>query len=268
MLRKIFVQIAVLGLVMLSVFGTPLEVRAGGVCGGTWVAEAGDTVEKLAALCGTSTAAIYAANPGISNTLKAGQVLTIPGLASAAPTDGYDPSYYYDHYYYQPSTSNATTYIVQYGDTFAKIASRYGISLNELWGANPQIWDIDILYTGQAIYIPAAYSPAKPPASATKEPTALTYPGDIPRNASQGTVKLVNKSNGDVYVSLRIARADGTNAIYEYPVKGTMYVEIPIGWIDYIASVGGVKFTGGFKLKEGAISSVTFYRSKVVLGNN
>lgn len=267
MLRSFFVQITVMGLVLLLVFGTPLKVQAGGVCGGTWVAESGDTVEKLAALCGTSTSAIYAANPGINNTLKVGQVLTIPGLASTAPTDGYDSSYYYNQYHYQPATSNTTTYIVQYGDTFAKIASRYGISMNELWGANPQIWDINVLYAGQIIYIPAKYSPVKPPVS-TKEPTALTYPGDIPKNASEGTVKLVNKSNGDVYVSLRIARADGTNAIYEYPVKGTMYVEIPIGWIDYIASVGGVKFTGGFKLKEGAISSVTFYRSKVVLGNN
>lgn len=266
MFRKVFVRIFALALTMLGLFAAPAGVQAGGVCGGAYIAEHGDTVDELAAMCGTTVNAIYAANPGIGATLSAGQVLTIPGLnyTPAPAADNYDPSYYYNYYYYYPSANNAGTYIVQYGDTFSTIASRYGVSYYDLWGANPQIWDTNLLYAGQVIYIPAPYSVVISPVS-TGEPTALSYSGDIPKNAPEGTVRLVNKAEADVYISLRTARADGTNAINEYPVNRTVLTEIPSGWIDYVAWVGGVKYTGGFQLQEGSIHTITFNKSKVVV---
>lgn len=260
MSRRTLVQGLALVLTAMLAALSPLQVRAGGVCGGTYIAEAGDTVEKLAAMCGTSTAAIYAANPGIGNVLSAGQALVIPGSDYAAPapptpapitvvpvTGG---SYY-------PPTGYTGTYIVQYGDTLSKIASRFGVGLYDLWAANPHIRNINLIFVGQVIYIPA-------PAGA-KDPVPLSYPGDIPQNASTGTVLLVNKANADVYISLRTARADGTNAINEFPVSGTLSVDIPSGWIDYVAWVGGVKFTGGFQLRAGSHHTITFNRSKVVV---
>ncbi len=268
MFRKVFAYASALFLIPLVFLGTPAGVHAGGVCGGTYIVEPGETVNMLAAMCGTSTDAIYAANPGISSTLTTGQVLTIPGpnYNAAGVTVVYnDPTYYYTYFYYQPAVGNASTYTVQSGDTFAKIAVRYGISMNELWGANPQIWDVNLLYAGQVLYIPAAYSVVTPPVVSSGEPTALSYAGDIPKNASTATVRLVNKADADVYVSLRTARADGTNAINEFPVNRTVIVEIPSGWIDYVAWVGGVKYTGGFLLQEGSVHTLTFNRSKVAV---
>ena len=256
MFRKVFVQILALALIVLGLFAIPAGVQAGGVCGGMYVVETGDTIDMLAAMCGTSANAIYAANPGISGRLYAGQVLTIPGLNYTTPST---PAVNYD-----PPASNTGTYIVQYGDTFSMIANRYGVSLYDLWGANPQIWDINLLYAGQVIYIPAPYSVVTSPIS-TGEPTALSYSGDIPKNAPRGSVRLVNKAGADVYISLRTARADGTNAVNEYPVNGTVHAEIPSGWIDYVAWVGGVKYTGGFQLQEGSIHTITFNKSKVVV---
>jgi LysM repeat protein len=267
----------------------PLQVRAGGVCGGAYIIEKGDTAEKLAAMCGSSAAAIFAANPGLKEPLTVGQTITIPGAnfgvtvtvtvtptvtltpAPATPTpvaavvNNYYTYNYYNSYGYYPAATYSGTYIVQPGDTFAGIAYSFGLTIHDLMAANPYIADINLLYVGQSLYIPANYWAGGPVPISVEEPVALSYPGDIPAGAPEGTVRMVNKANGDVYVSLRTSRADGTSAINEFPVNGTISAGIPVGWIDYVAYVGGVKFTGGFKLREDAEITITFNRSKVVI---
>lgn len=288
MSRKPLVLPTLVILVMLAAL-IPLEVRAGGVCGGAYTVESGDTVEKLAAMCGTTASAIFAANPGLKEPLAAGQVITIPGLnygvtVTLTPIVTPTPvtvtptpvtvvnNYYYTYNYYTSNISSPDavvngSYIVQPGDTFAGIAYSFGVSINDLWAANPYIIDINMLYVGQVLNIPFWYVPypGSVPVAVTDEPKPISYPGDIPKNAPDGTVRLVNKSGGEVYISLRTSRADGTNAINEYPVDGTVVAGIPAGWIDYVAWVGGIKFTGGFKLNEDAIHTITFNRSKVVV---
>lgn len=275
MSHKTIGQGVVLLLFVLALLGTPSDALAGGVCGGTWVADPGDTVEKLATMCGTTVAAIYAANPGISGTLSAGQVVTIPGSNYGAPSTppadtssptiiNYNTYNYYNYYNSPPPAGTSGTYTVQYGDTFSKIASRFGVSINALWTANPHIKDINLLYVGQVLNVPGSSAPGSTPGS-TKTPTALTYSGDIPKNAARETITLINNANGEAYISLRTTRADGTNAIHEYPVSGKTYAYIPTGWIDYVAWVGGVKYTGGFLLKEGTEHTITFQKNKVVV---
>ena len=288
MSHKTLVRMSILTVLLLTAALIPLQVQAGGVCGGAYTVEKGDTIDKLAAMCGTSATAILAANPGIANPLTVGQVINIPGAnygvtvtpvpvttATTTPVpppvvvNNYNTYNYYN--YYNPLTPVATynnSYIVQYGDTFSGIAARFGVSIPDLWAANPNIWDINFLYTGQVLYIPnPSYWNGIPAgnASSSNEPTALTYNGTIPKNAPSGTVKLVNKSNAEVYISLRTTRADGTNAIHEYPVGSIMYADLPAGWTDYVAWVGGVKYTGGFKMGEGDNHMITFNRSKVVV---
>ncbi|MDD4408199.1 MAG: SafA/ExsA family spore coat assembly protein, partial [Bacilli bacterium] len=46
------------------------------------------------------------------------------------------------------------TYIVMRGDTMWNIATQYGIELNELLLANPQITNPTLIYPGQIINIP------------------------------------------------------------------------------------------------------------------
>lgn len=284
MSHKSFVRMTILVLLAMLAALIPLQVRAGGVCGGAYTIEKGDTVDKLAALCGTTSAAIYAANPGLTEPLKAGQTITIPGSNYGAPTtavvvtpipvtatpvpavvNNYYTYNYYNSYDYYPATTYSGSYLVQPGDTFSGIAYRYGLTLHELWAANPYIWDINLLYVGQVLYIPSSYWAGGTNPISAETPTELSYPGDIPNKAPRASITLVNKSEAEVYISLRTARADGTNAINEYPVGGKVYATIPVGWIDYVAWVGGRKFTGGFKLSESSIITITFNRSKVVV---
>lgn len=257
MSRKTLIA-AVILLSMLAAL-IPLHVGAGGVCGGTWVAETGDTVEKLAAICGTTTSAIYAANPGIGNVLTVGQVLTIPGLTPATspipstPTSTSVP---------RTPTLAPGTYIVQYGDTFSLIAKRFGVSLQQLWNANPHIRDINLIYVGQVIYLPASHSAGTP--VSPQEAGPLSW-GNAPKNAPHGSVTLDNKAQADVYVSLQSTTGDGTLVIREYSVRGTITVDIPAGWVVYVAWVGGEKYSGAFKLGGDSSHTITFNKNKVVV---
>ena len=78
MFRKPLMLTTLIVLAMLAAL-IPLQVRAGGVCGGAYTIDKGDSVEKLAAMCGTTASAIFAANPGLKEPLTVGQTITIPG---------------------------------------------------------------------------------------------------------------------------------------------------------------------------------------------
>lgn len=54
-------------------------------------------------------------------------------------------------------------YTVQPGDTLYRIAQKYGISLDDVTKANPQIQDPDQIFPGQIINIPQSQSPCSQP---------------------------------------------------------------------------------------------------------
>ena len=292
MAHKAFTQVSVFVLLLLAFFGTPLGAQAGGVCGGTYVVEGNDTLDSIAAMCGITISAINAANPGINGSLYAGQVLTLPGnnynnnynnnnynnnnYNNNNYNNNYDNNYnnnhnndynnhnndYNNYNYYAPVSYNGT-YIVRVGDTFSGIASRYGVSLNDLRAANPYIWDINNLYAGQVIYVPG--SSLYPYMSTPPEtPSALSY-GTVPSGTPKGSIILLNKANADVYVSLQGTTRDGSNVINEYSVSGSMKVNVPAGWYIYVAWVGGQKFEGQFHLSGDSDHGITFYSNKIVV---
>lgn len=102
------------------------------------------------------------------------------------------------------------------------------------------------------------------PSSATPSPTlgVLTY-GTLPPAVPYNTIKLVNKAKAEAYISLQ--QQDGKGAIIEYPVRGQVSVDIPIGQYIYVAWVGGKKMTGSFKM--GAFDTVTIflYKDRIVV---
>ena len=258
-------QVSVLALLLLAFFGTPLGAQAGGVCGGTYIVDAGDTLASLAARCGISVSAITTANPGVSDPLRSGQTLTLPSNSSSgsgvtSSIVSSDTSYNTNNNYTSPSptvTYNNGTYIVQSGDTFSAIASRYGLSINQLWAANPQIWNINYVYTGQLIYLPGYSSTTSMAAS-----TSPSY-GTVPVGTPYGEVWLSNKSGGDVYVSLQGTTRDGIHVINEFSVTRSMKVRVPAGWYVYVAWVGGQKYEGQFQLGQATDHVLTFYNNKV-----
>jgi LysM repeat protein len=273
MSRKILSQISVFALLLLTFLAIPTGAQAGGICGGTYIVDAGDTLNSLAARCGTNVSSITTANPGVTDPLRAGQTLTLPG--SSPSGSGVTSSIVtsdtpnYNTYNTSTSTSSSTsspsttvtysngTYIIQYGDTFSAIASRYGLSVNQLWAANPQIWNINYVYAGQLIYIPTTggYTSAD-----TSKP--LSY-GTVPTGAAYSAVRLVNKSSSkDIYVSLQGVTRDSVNVVYEYSVRGSLDVKVPAGNYTYVTWANGQKFVGNFHLPKDSDRVLTFYNDK------
>lgn len=124
-------------------FANPGSAQAWSGCGPTYYVQWGDTLSQIAATCGTTIAAIQAANPGLGGWVYAGQTLVMP-------SGGY--------YCNCPPASYSGTYTVQRGDTMAKIARRFGVNYSDLLAANAYLYNPSLIYPGQVIYLPATPS--------------------------------------------------------------------------------------------------------------
>lgn len=145
MSRKTIFQVFVLVSLVVASLATTGSAQACGGCGNWYyTVQWGDSLGVIAQRYGVTLNALYSANPGVGYYIYAGQVLLIPG---GSCTCDYTPSYSY---------YGGNTYTVQRGDTFSKIARRYGVNYYDLWAANPQIWDPNYIYAGQVIYLPAS----------------------------------------------------------------------------------------------------------------
>lgn len=243
--RKVFIWIIVSVLLASSLL-LPGVARAGGYCGGTYIVQWGDTLTGVAQRCGVTIEAILAANPGISQYLYAGQTLVIPSQQSG-------------------TGSAYAAYVVQPGDTFAAIAARLGVSVNALAAANPHIRDINVLYPGQVIYTPASGpSMVIVPTPTPYVPVPLSV-GIVRPGTPTGSVKLVNKTHAQIYVSLQGTMQNGDKIIREHPFSRMMTLRLPTGWYVYVAWVGGQKFSGQFRLSADQEHTLTFYENRVVL---
>ena len=143
MAHKTLIRLVLLAAIVVGSFASAGRAQAGGYCGATYTVQWGDTLGRIASICGVTIDAIYAANPGLGAIIYAGQTINIPTIGAPAPT------------YYPPAPSYGGTYIVQYGDTLRKIADRYGFSLYDVIAVNPQIWNPNLIYVGQVINLPA-----------------------------------------------------------------------------------------------------------------
>lgn len=258
MSRKTFLQILVLIVILTASFASSGNAQAWSNCGSSYVVQWGDTLDAIAARCGTTVSALYAANPWTTGYLYAGQVLVIPDSDYCnCPQNGY--------------TGYTGKYTVKWGDTFSKIAKRYGVSVNSLWAANPYIWNINYIYPGQVLNVPASSHSGSTDSSwfkivpVSEEPLVERSYGTVPSGTPTGKVKLINSANGEVYVSLQGTTNDSTNTIHEYPVEGTRIEKIPAGWYIYVAWVGGNRFDGQFKLGGGSNRTIIFYSNKVIV---
>lgn len=133
--------------------------------GGTYTVQAGDTLSQIARKFGVEMQTLAAVN-SIPNPsfIRVGQVLTIPGAATAAPIPA-NP---------QPAPIPATppptdgqAYVVQQGDTLYIIARKFGVTVRSLAAAN-QIKNHNLIYPGQTLIISATN-----PAPAAPDPDAI-----------------------------------------------------------------------------------------------
>ncbi|HHW70257.1 MAG TPA: LysM peptidoglycan-binding domain-containing protein [Clostridiales bacterium] len=99
--------------------------------------KAGDTFYALAARFGTTVEAIMRVNPGVDpKNLQIGQVVCIP-MVSPVPI----------------CPPGSVVYVIKAGDTFYKLASRFGTTVEAIMKANPGV-DPKNLQIGQRICIP------------------------------------------------------------------------------------------------------------------
>ncbi len=61
-----------------------------------------------------------------------------------------------------------TVYTVKRGDTLAKIAARFGVTIRSILAANPRITNPNLIYIGQRITIPSTTPGPTPPAGTTR----------------------------------------------------------------------------------------------------
>lgn len=104
----------------------------------SYIVQPGDTMFTIANRFGVSLDALIAANPQIPN-----PSVLVPGQTVCVPTT-------------TPSVCGPNTfaYIVQPGDTMFTIANRFGVNLNALIAANPQISNPNVLVPGQTVCVP------------------------------------------------------------------------------------------------------------------
>ncbi|MBN8656060.1 MAG: LysM peptidoglycan-binding domain-containing protein [Anaerolineae bacterium] len=112
----------------------------------TYVVMRGDTLKSLATRFNTSMDAI-AQLSGITNynLIYEGQRIIVPTSMIVTPP---------------PVTPVPVggTYTVQKGDTLRKIATRIGVTVNDILAMNPQITNPSLIFVGQVINLPASAS--------------------------------------------------------------------------------------------------------------
>lgn len=108
----------------------------------TYIVVRGDTLKALAARFNTSIDYLHSLNPAIANinVIYEGQRLVYPtagGTAVILPVTG------------------GNAYTVKKGDTLKKIAAAANTTVSAILQINPQITNMNLIYPGQVIYLPA-----------------------------------------------------------------------------------------------------------------
>jgi peptidoglycan endopeptidase LytE len=193
--RKLFQLFVLAAVLLASFVSTHTASALAASCGTSVTVQSGDTLRKIADRCGTTIYALRRANPeiGSGNLIYPGQVLLLPGtilgsdggyliyivargdtLKSLAARFGStvesilasnpsitNPNVIYEGQrltiYSTPTTpppSGGVYYVVQ-GDTLRKIAAKFNTTVDAILKLNPQIYNPNIIYVGQAISIPA-----------------------------------------------------------------------------------------------------------------
>jgi LysM repeat protein len=108
----------------------------------TYVVAHGDTLRLIAARYGTTVDTLARLNSLLNyNLIYAGQWLTVPNGSYVPPP---------------PPPSGATTYVIRTGDTLRKLASYWGVTVNDILAVNPQITNPSLIYVGQVINVPGS----------------------------------------------------------------------------------------------------------------
>ena len=110
-----------------------------------YIVARGDTLRSLATRFNVTVDSLLAANKDITNpnVIYEGQRLTVNLSPTTPPPTT------------PPPPSGGTYYVVK-GDTLRKIAAKFNTTVDAILRINPQIYNPNIIFVGQAVAIPAA----------------------------------------------------------------------------------------------------------------
>lgn len=198
MMKRIF-QLTIVMALLAASFASAGSALAWGSCPSYITVQWGDTLSGIAAQCGTTVHAIQAANPGLGYWVYAGQVLYIPSGSTSGPG------------FYPPPAAGGT-YVIQVGDTLAKIANRFGTTVSAILAVNPQIYNPNIIYVGQVINLPAGMgSPHQPPKPCNCPVPAPGHELSTAKVNYKGGMYIRSEPNGAI-----IASAMNNTTVYYY----------------------------------------------------
>ncbi|WP_051742895.1 LysM peptidoglycan-binding domain-containing protein [Kitasatospora sp. MBT66] len=157
----------------------------------TFTIRKGMTLGGIAVALGTTVAGLLSLNPQISNPdrITEGQQITVPATSASAvasqppapPVESPAPTEPAPAETPAPTPApdllptpapGVATHTVARGDTLSAIAKRYGVGLDAVVNANPQIADPDRIEVGQVVSLPTATAGADAP------PVHTVVPGD------------------------------------------------------------------------------------------
>ena len=117
-----------------------------------YIVARGDSLKGLAIRFNTTVDALVAANPEITNAnvIYEGQWIKVYASPATPPPATPPPA--------TPPPASGRIYYVQKGDTLRSIASRMSTTTVEILKVNPQIYNPNLIFVGQAIMIPAGAS--------------------------------------------------------------------------------------------------------------
>jgi hypothetical protein len=112
--------------------------------------------------------------------------------------------------------------------------------------------------------VPFTATPAPASGVTPTETNHYQYYGTMPPNLPSGYITMINMSKADVYISLQCTTLGGSVTIIEYPLGGSRVSTIaPAGKYVYVASVGGKKITGNFRLTKMQDLTLIIYKDRI-----
>ena len=201
--------------------------------GGSYTVQAGDSYWRIANKYGISISELQRLNGTSDYNLYPGQSLKVPGSGSSSSASASSNG---------TSTSTSTTsaapaaggsYTVQAGDSYWRIANKYGISISELQRLNGT--SNYFLYPGQSIKVPGSGSASATPAPASNTASTTPAPAETPAPAPSTGGGNYTVQAGDSYwriankygISIsELQRLNGTSNYFLYPGQS---IKVPGG---------------------------------------
>ena len=199
--------------------------------GGNYTVQAGDSYWRIANKYGISIQELQRLNGTSDYTLHPGQSIKVPGSGTNASASSNSSSA-------STSTTSAApaaggSYTVQAGDSYWRIANKYGISISELQRLNGT--SNYFLYPGQSIKVPGSGSANATPAPAATTASTTSAPAETPAPAPSTGGGNYTVQAGDSYwriankygISIsELQRLNGTSNYFLYPGQS---IKVPGG---------------------------------------